>query len=72
MPDPGRSPAADWLVAQFDATDPGYTHVYDEDAGEYLRPDYIHPMLELKSDAEPGTAMRVTRADYADSLRWWL
>jgi hypothetical protein len=72
MPDPVSNPASDWLLARFDDTDPGYIQVYDEDADEYLRPDYLQPMFELKSDIELGTAMRVIRADYDDRHRWWL
>ncbi len=30
------------------------------------------PMISLKTDMEPEVAMRVTRSDYSDPLRWWL
>jgi hypothetical protein len=79
MPDPDRAPdwllawyAADWLLDQYEATDPDDIEVYDEDAGEYRRSAYIQPMFQLKSDVEPGKTMRVTRADYADAGRWRL
>jgi hypothetical protein len=69
---PPPNPAADWLLGEYDDTSPGYTRVYDEDTGEYVRPDYLQPMLELKTSTGPGTAMRVIAADYLDPDRWWL
>jgi hypothetical protein len=72
MPDPGRSLASEWLIAEYDATDPADLGVYDEDADVYRRPACLQPMFQLKTDNEPGAAMHVIHADYADSGRWWL
>ena len=67
MPDPAPDSAADWLLAKFDATDPDKL-IRDV----YRRPVVIQPMIRLKDDAGPGSAMHVTRADYTDTRRWWL
>lgn len=67
MPDRAPNPAADWLLARFDATDP-VKLIRDV----YRRPVVIQPMIRLKTDTEPGTMMHVTKTDYADHDRWWL
>lgn len=65
-------PAADWLLAAYDNTEPWYTEAYDEDADEDPPSEYLHPMFELKSDMELGTAMRVIAEDYLNPDRRWL
>jgi hypothetical protein len=66
------NPAAEWLLADFDATAADHFEVYDEDADELIRPAGIQPMFMFKTDMEPGAEMRVTQNDYADRDRWWL
>jgi hypothetical protein len=66
---PPPNPVADWLPGEYDDTDLGYTRVYDDQAGEYVRPDYLQPMFELKTGTGPGTAMRVIAEDYLDPDR---
>ena len=73
MPDPGRNPAADWLLAEYDTTGP-YDPSDPDTAGddEAAVEIYVQPMFGLKSVMESGEPMRVTRADYYDYRRWWL
>jgi len=59
----------DWLLARYDATDPGEMAelASDEDPNVGGQPIYT-----LKSLYEPGESMRVTASDYGDTHRWWL
>jgi hypothetical protein len=58
---------ADWLLAQYDATDPG-----DLAEGAGHDQSAVQPIYTLKSQHEPGQSMRVTASDYGDTYRWWL
>jgi hypothetical protein len=63
-----------WLIAEFDATwaDEIDTGSYDPALDEWTHPVFVAPMIKLKSLMDAGEPMRVTQADYADSLRRWL
>jgi hypothetical protein len=67
MPDPGRDPAAAWLIAEYDATGA-------DDIGEFINGHRVtvQPMIALKSDTDAGEPMSVTGTDYWDPDRWWL
>jgi hypothetical protein len=67
MPDPGRVPAADWLIAEYDATG-------IDDIGEFIngRRVTVQPMIRLKSDMDAGEPMSTAWTDYLDPGRWWL
>ncbi len=65
-------PAAAWLIAEYDATDPADLAIYDEATDDYQRPAHMQPMFQLKSDMEPCAGMHVTGSDYRDPGRWWL
>ena len=74
MPDPGRNPAADWLLAQFDATDNPFQ------AGKRghrqspvpWRGVFVQPMFTLRNPVKSGQQMHTAKSDYADPGRWWL
>jgi hypothetical protein len=61
--------AATWLLAEYDATDPG--EVAERSRNED-RSVVVQPIFTLKSIYEPGDSMRVTASDYGDNGRWWL
>ena len=61
--DPAR--AAEWLLAEYDATD------VDDDIRRPARVT-IQPVFTLKSVQDPGEPMRVAAPDYKDPDRWWL
>jgi hypothetical protein len=61
--------AAAWLLAEYDATDPG--EVAERSRNED-RSVVVQPIFTLKSIYEPGDSMRVTASDYGDNGRWWL
>jgi hypothetical protein len=69
---PACNRAAQWLLAEFDATDTASLAVYDEYADDYQLPYYVQPMFQLKDDMEPGAGMHVTPSDYRDPGRYWL
>lgn len=74
MPDTNR--AAEWLIAEFDVTDPDdietYEHCEITRGYEFTGQVRVQPMYTLKSVMSPCATMRVTRTDYNDPLRWWL
>lgn len=70
MPDP--NPAADWLIAEFDAASFEDIFSQPEHSAEDEWPVHPWPMLSFKSVMEPGEPMHVSRADYYDRQRWWL
>jgi hypothetical protein len=74
MPDPGRSPAADWLLAVCDAT--GNPFQTGKSGHREFRVPwrgvYVQPMFSLRNPVKSGQQMRVTTADYNDPGRWWL
>jgi hypothetical protein len=72
MPDLGRSPATDWLLAEYDDTHNPFENISDNHSAALWRGVYVQPMLKFKSVTEPGKPMRITQADYADPRRWWL
>ena len=61
--DPAR--AAEWLLAEYDATD------VDDDIRLLARVT-VQPVFTLKSVQDPGEPMRVAVRDYQDPDRWWL
>jgi hypothetical protein len=76
MPEPESQAAANWLIAEFDATDPADTQLYhyDRDTDAYWQPVIIQPMFTLKpdDDVSASEAMHVVPSDYHDQARWWL
>jgi hypothetical protein len=62
------APAA-WLLAEYDATDPGEVAERSRDEDRSV---VVQPIFTLKSIYEPGDSMRVTAFDYGDNRRWWL
>ena len=69
---PAPNPAAQWLLAEYDATDNIFENFEDDVSGLYWQGLYVQPLFRLKSDMEPGAEMRVTANDYRDPGRWWL
>lgn len=74
MPDPVRNPAADWLLAQFDATDNPFG---SRKAGQRQSPVawrgvFVQPVFTLRNPAKSGQPMHVNQDDYTDPGRWWL
>ena len=56
---------ADWLLAEYDATD-------IDELIERLEAIPWRPIFTLKNVSDPGEPMRVQTADYRDPDRWWL
>ena len=52
---------AQWLIEQFEVTDPTYIEVYDEDEGQWARPAYMQPLFILKSVMDAGYPMHVAQ-----------
>lgn len=71
---PDTSPAARWLMAEFEATcaDEIGTDSYNPLWDEWTRPVHVCPMITFKSVMDVCEPMRVIPADYADPSRWWL
>jgi len=74
MPDPGRNPAADWLLTQFDATD---NPCQAGKRGHRQSPVpwrgvFVQPMFTLRNPVKSGQQMHTAKSDYADPGRWWL
>lgn len=71
MPEQAKT-AADWLLAEFDATDVNQLAVFDEDTDAWVWPPCVQPMFTIKPDMDSGAEMSVRPADYKDPERWWL
>jgi hypothetical protein len=74
MPDPGLRTAADWLLAEYDATDNPFRNPRPRRGQSPVlwRGVFVQPMFTFRSPVKSGQQMRVTKADYADTGRWWL
>jgi hypothetical protein len=74
MPDPARNPAADWLLAEYDAADNPFRkpRPLRGQSPVQWRGVFVQPMFTLRNPVKSGQQMRVTTADYADPGRWWL
>lgn len=74
MPDPDRSPAADWLLAEYDDTDNPFRkpRPLRGQSPVQWRGVFVQPMFTLRNPVKSGQQMRVTTADYNDPGRWWL
>ena len=74
MPDPGRNPAADWLLAEYDATDNPFQAAKrgHRQSPVPWRGVFVQPMFTLRNPVKSGQQMHITKSDYADPGRWWL
>ena len=74
MPDPGRNPAADWLLAQYRRHRqpvPGRKPGTRQSPVQW-RGVFVQPMFTLRNPVKSGQQMHIATADYADPGRWWL
>ena len=74
MPDPARSSAAAWLLAQFDATDNPFRNrrPLRGQSPVQWRGVFVQPMFTLRNPVKSGQQMHITTTDYNDPWRWWL
>jgi hypothetical protein len=66
------SPAADWLLAEYDDTDNTFREFDDDHRPQLWRGIYVQPIFTFKSLMDAGKEMRVSARDYADPVRWFL
>ena len=68
------TPAIEWLHADFEQGLQRYQRKLRHGAldREWHGPLAVRPMIQLRSELDRCTSMRVTPADYRDPDRWWL
>jgi hypothetical protein len=64
--------AAQWLLAEYDATDNPFGDFDHDGPGVHWHGLYVQPIFQLKPAMSSGAEMRVTASDYRDPCRWWL
>jgi hypothetical protein len=68
--------AAQWLIAEYEATALDYEDYARDDSVEAeLGPwgsVYVQPIFTLKTVTDSGHPMRTREVDYFDPGRWWL